>query len=131
MWYFDYRIFLLTVILLIPTWFAYKNLATKQDKLNINRQEFIGEVTEDAIEFVGGLHVLKTYNMSEKQFSKTVKAFRKLRDFSIKAEFAHIPSGVLFQFCFRLITTGIVLLSGLFIIHGDSSFSTAFLLMLA
>lgn len=131
LWYFDYRIFLLTVILLIPTWFAYKNLATKQDKLNINRQEFIGEVTEDTVEFVGGLHVLKTYNMSEKQFSKTVNAFRKLRDFSIKVEFAHIPPGALFQFCFRLITTGIVFLSGLFVIHGDFSFSTAFLLMLA
>lgn len=131
LWYFDYRIFLLTVILLIPTWFAYKNLATKQDKLNINRQEFIGEITEDTIEFVGGLHVLKTYNMSEKQFSKTVNAFRKLRDFSIKVEFAHIPPGALFQFCFRLITTGIVFLSGLFVIHGDFSFSTAFLLMLA
>lgn len=131
LWYFDYRIFLLTVILLIPTWFAYKNLATKQDKLNINRQEFIGEVTEDTVEFVGGLHVLKTYNMSEKQFSKTVNAFRKLRDFSINVEFAHIPPGALFQFCFRLITTGIVFLSGLFVIHGDFSFSTAFLLMLA
>lgn len=131
LWYFDYRIFLLTVILLIPTWFAYKNLATKQDKLNINRQEFIGEITEDTVEFVGGLHVLKTYNMSEKQFSKTVNAFRKLRDFSINVEFAHIPPGALFQFCFRLITTGIVFLSGLFVIHGDFSFSTAFLLMLA
>lgn len=131
LWYFDYRIFSLTVVLLIPTWLAYKNLATKQDKLNINRQEFIGEVTEDIVEFIGGLHVLKTYNMSEKQSSKTVNTFRKLRNFSIKVEFAHLPSGALFQFCFRLITTGIVFLSGIFVIHGEFSFSTAFLLMLA
>ena len=67
---FDYRIFLLVLVLLIPTWFAYRYLATRQDALKLNRQKLIGLVTEDTIEFIKGLPVLKSYNMTEKQFSK-------------------------------------------------------------
>ncbi len=37
----------------------------------MNRQEQVGAVTEDVVEFVKGLSVLKTYNMTEKQFFKT------------------------------------------------------------
>lgn len=40
----DYRIFVLTVILLIPAWFSYRYFATTQDRLNLNRQRLIGEV---------------------------------------------------------------------------------------
>jgi ATP-binding cassette subfamily B protein IrtB len=129
--YFDYRILVLTLVLLIPTWFAYCRLSTTQVRLDINRQKFIGEVTEDTVEFIKGLHVLKTYNMADKQFSKTQSTFEKLRNFSVKVELAHIPMGSVFQFCFRLITTGIILLSGLFVLRGEFTFSQAFLLMLA
>jgi hypothetical protein len=38
---------------------------------DMNRQEQVGAVTEDVVEFVKGLSVLKTYNMTEKQFFKT------------------------------------------------------------
>ena len=128
---FDYRIFLLVLILLIPTWFAYRYLATRQDALNLNRQKLIGQVTEDTIEFIKGLPVLKSYNMTEKQFSKTQDAYERLRAFSVRGEFVHIPPMGMYQLCFRLITTGIVFLSGLFLLHKDFVFPQAFLLMLA
>ena len=128
---FDYRIFLLVLVLLIPTWFAYRYLATRQDALNLNRQKLIGQVTEDTIEFIKGLPVLKSYNMTEKQFSKTQDAYERLRAFSVRGEFVHIPPMGMYQLCFRLITTGIVFLSGLFLLHKDFIFPQAFLLMLA
>ena len=128
---FDYRIFLLVLVLLIPTWFAYRYLATRQDALNLNRQKLIGQVTEDTIEFIKGLPVLKSYNMTEKQFSKTQDAYERLRAFSVRGEFVHIPPMGMYQLCFRLITTGIVFLSGLFLLHKDFVFPQAFLLMLA
>lgn len=128
---FDYRIFLLVLVLLIPTWFAYRYLATRQDALKLNRQKLIGQVTEDTIEFIKGLPVLKSYNMTEKQFSKTQDAYERLRAFSVRGEFVHIPPMGMYQLCFRLITTGIVFLSGLFLLHKDFAFSQAFLLMLA
>ena len=128
---FDYRIFLLVLALLIPTWFAYRYLATRQDALNLNRQKLIGAVTEDTIEFIKGLHVLKAYNMAEKQFSKTQESYERLRAFSVRGEFVHIPPIGMYQLCFRLITTGIVFLSGLFLLHKDFAFPQAFLLMLA
>jgi len=128
---FDYRIFLLVLVLLIPTWFAYRYLATRQDALKLNRQKLIGQVTEDTIEFIKGLPVLKSYNMTEKQFSKTQDAYERLRAFSVRGEFVHIPPIGMYQLCFRLITTGIVFLSGLFLLHKDFAFPQAFLLMLA
>ena len=128
---FDYRIFLLVLVLLIPTWFAYRYLATRQDALKLNRQKLIGQVTEDTIEFIKGLPVLKSYNMTEKQFSKTQDAYERLRAFSVRGEFVHIPPMGMYQLCFRLITTGIVFLSGLFLLHKDFVFPQAFLLMLA
>lgn len=128
---FDYRIFLLVLVLLIPTWFAYRYLATRQDVLKLNRQKLIGQVTEDTIEFIKGLPVLKSYNMTEKQFSKTQDAYERLRAFSVRGEFVHIPPMGMYQLCFRLITTGIVFLSGLFLLHKDFTFPQAFLLMLA
>ena len=128
---FDYRIFLLVLALLIPTWFAYCYLATRQDALNLNRQKLIGTVTEDTIEFIKGLHVLKAYNMAEKQFSKTQESYERLRVFSVRGEFVHIPPMGIYQLCFRLITTGIVFLSGLFLLHKDFTFPQTFLLMLA
>lgn len=128
---FDYRIFLLVLVLLIPTWFAYRYLATRQDALKLNRQKLIGQVTEDTIEFIKGLPVLKSYNMTEKQFSKTQNAYERLRAFSVRGEFVHIPPMGMYQLCFRLITTGIVFLSGLFLLHKDFAFPQTFLLMLA
>lgn len=128
---FDYRIFLLVLVLLIPTWFAYRYLATRQDALNLNRQKLIGQVTEDTIEFIKGLPVLKSHNMTEKQFSKTQDAYERLRAFSVRGEFVHIPPIGMYQLCFRLITTGIVFLSGLFLLNKDFIFPQAFLLMLA
>ena len=128
---FDYRIFLLVLALLIPTWFSYRYLATRQDALKLNRQKLIGQVTEDTIEFIKGLPVLKSYNMTEKQFSKTQDAYEKLRAFPVRGEFVHIPPMGMYQLCFRLITTGIVFLSGLFLLNKDFIFPQAFLLMLA
>ena len=128
---FDYRIFLLVLVLLIPTWFAYRYLATRQDALKLNRQKLIGQVTEDTIEFIKGLPVLKSYNMTEKQFSKTQDAYERLRAFSVRGEFVHIPPMGMYQLCFRLITTGIVFLSGLFLLNKYFAFPQAFLLMLA
>lgn len=128
---FDYRIFLLVAALLLPTWFAYRYLSTRQDKLNINRQEFIGQVAEATLEFIKGLHVLKSCNMADKQFYKTQEIYEELRRFSIRAEFAHIPPAGTYQFCFRLMTTGIIFLSGIFVLNADFTFPQAFLLMLA
>ena len=47
----DYRIFIFSVLLLIPARYAYRHLASTQDRLNINRQKFIGTVTEETVEF--------------------------------------------------------------------------------
>ncbi|WP_024469923.1 ABC transporter ATP-binding protein [Treponema pedis] len=129
--YMDYRIFFATLLLLIPVWFSYKHFASLQDRLGINRQQFIGSVTEDAVEFIKGLHVLKTCNMAEKQFFKTQNAFKRLQEFSFNAELVHIKAGTVFQFCFRLVTAAIVILSAFFVLHGEYSFPKAFLLMIS
>lgn len=127
----DYRIMLAVALLLIPVWFSFKYLAGTSDRYNLHRQKEIGETTEEVVEFIKGLKVLKTYNMTDKQFYKTQNAFDKLKKLSIKTELSHIPPTAVFQLGFRVITIVIITMSALFTLSGDFAFSDAFLLMLA
>jgi ATP-binding cassette subfamily B protein len=128
---FDYRIALAAILLLIPAWFAYLRLASTQDRLDLDRQRLIAEVTEDTVEFINGLPVLKTYNMTDKLFYRTQAAFKKLKELSVKIELSHLPPAGIFQGCFRLITAVIVLMAGFFTINGEMPWPSAFLLMMA
>lgn len=127
----DYRIMIAVMLLLIPIRFSFKYLSETSDRHNLNRQNEVGETTEETIEFIKGLKILKTYNMTERQFYKTKNAFEKLKNLSIKTEFSHIPPSAIFQFGFRVITTVIITMTALFTLSGSLSFSDAFLLMLA
>ncbi|MFA9465700.1 MAG: ABC transporter ATP-binding protein [Velocimicrobium sp.] len=127
----DYRIMLAVALLLIPVWFSFKYLAGTSDRYNLHRQKEIGETTEEVVEFIKGLKVLKTYNMTDKQFYKTQNAFDKLKKLSIKTELSHIPPTAVFQLGFRVITVVIITISALFTLSGDFAFSNTFLLMLA
>ena len=127
----DYRIMIAVMLLLIPIRFSFKYLSETSDRHNLNRQNEVGETTEETIEFIKGLKILKTYNMTERQFYKTKNAFEKLKNLSIKTEFSHIPTSAIFQFGFRVITTVIITMTALFTLSGSLSFSDAFLLMLA
>lgn len=127
----DYRIALVVAVLLIPVWFAFKYLAGTSDRYDLHRQKEIGETTEEVVEFIKGLKVLKTYNMTEKEFYKTKNAFDRLKKLSVKTELAHIPPAAMFQLGFRIITIAIIAMSALFTLWGDFDFSDAFLLMLA
>lgn len=125
----EYRIFLLTALLFIPAWFAYKRLVATQDRLNINRQKVIGEVTEDAVEFVRGIHVLKSYQMEKSaRMSGIRQTFERFSAFSIRAELSHFPPMIWFQVWFRLISTGMVFLSGLLFLREEIDFLALFLL---
>lgn len=125
----DYRIFLMTAVLFVPTWFAYKWLAGTQDRLHINRQQFISEVAEETMEFVRGIHVLKAFRIAEDHASHTKQKYAELRDFSIQAELTHIPHMGRFQFCFRSITVAIVFLSGCLFLQTELDFMSLFLLV--
>ncbi|MGL6198089.1 MAG: ABC transporter ATP-binding protein [Lachnospiraceae bacterium] len=129
--YFDYRIAIMVTLLMATTWFAYRHLASTQDRLDLDRQQLVAEVTEDTVEFVNGLSVLKTYNMTDKLFYKTKAAFRKLRELSVKVELSHLPPSGIFQACFRVITAVIIFMAGCFAIKGEISWPAAFLLMIA
>lgn len=127
---FDYRIALAAMLLFIPVYFAYRWVALTQQRLGINRQKVIGAVTDQAVEYVSGLHVLKSYNMGKKQFHKAKNSFEKLKKLSLKLEFSHMKPIAVFQLCLRLITVAIILGSGILAVAGSLSFPAAFLLML-
>ncbi len=127
----DYRICIVVAILLIPAWFAFKYLAGTSDRHNLYRQKEVGATTEEVVEFIKGLKVLKTYNMTDKEFYKTKNAFDKLKKLSIKVELSHIPPAAIFQLGFRVISTVIIAMSAIFILSDGFKFSDAFLLMLS
>ena len=86
----DYRIFIFSVLLLIPAWYAYRRLASTQDRLNINRQKFIGTVTEETVEFVHGIHILKSCQTEKQHETKIMQIFERLQDESIRNELSHL-----------------------------------------
>ena len=85
----DYRVFIFSVLLLIPAWYAYRSLASTQDRLNINRQKLIGTVTEETVEFIHGIHILKSCQTEKQHQTKIMRMFEKLRDESIRNELSH------------------------------------------
>ena len=127
----DYRIFIFSVLLLIPTWYAYRHLASTQDRLNINRQKFIGTVTEETVEFIHGIHILKSCQTEKQHETKIMQIFERLQDESIRNELSHLFPIALFQFWFRAITAGTVFLAGMFFLLNDIDFMQLFLLTLS
>lgn len=129
--YVDYRVFILTITLLIPAWYAYLRLASTQDRLNINRQKFIGAVTEETVDFIRGIHVLKACQMEKQHETKIMQTFEKLRYESIRNELSHLFPMSYFQFWFRVITAGTIFLAGIFFLWDDIDFMRLFLLTLS
>jgi len=127
----DYRIFIFSVLLLIPTWYAYRSLASTQDRLNINRQKFIGTVTEETVEFIHGIHILKSCQTEKQHKTKIMQIFERLQDESIRNELSHLFPIALFQFWFRAITAGTIFLAGMFFLLNDIDYMRLFLLTLS
>jgi len=127
----DYRIFIFSVLLLIPAWYAYRRLASTQDRLNINRQKFIGTVTEETVEFVHGIHILKSCQTEKQHETKIMQIFERLQDESIRNELSHLFPIALFQFWFRAITAGTIFLAGMFFLLNDIDYMRLFLLTLS
>ena len=127
----DYRIFIFSVLLLIPAWYAYRHLASTQDRLNINRQKFIGTVTEETVEFIHGIHILKSCQTEKQHETKIMQIFERLQDESIRNELSHLFPIALFQFWFRAITAGTIFLAGMFFLLNDIDYMRLFLLTLS
>ena len=127
----DYRIFIFSVLLLIPAWYSYRRLASTQDRLNINRQKFIGTVTEETVEFIHGIHILKSCQTEKQHETKIMQIFERLQDESIRNELSHLFPIALFQFWFRAITAGTVFLAGMFFLLNDIDYMRLFLLTLS
>lgn len=127
----EYRIFIFSVLLLIPAWYAYRRLASTQDRLNINRQKFIGTVTEETVEFVHGIHILKSCQTEKQHETKIMQIFERLQDESIRNELSHLFPIALFQFWFRAITAGTIFLAGMFFLLNDIDYMRLFLLTLS
>lgn len=127
----DYRIFIFSVLLLIPAWYSYRYLASTQDRLNINRQKFIGTVTEETVEFIHGIHILKSCQTEKQHETKIIQIFERLQDESIHNELSHLFPIALFQFWFRAITAGTVFLAGMFFLLNDIDYMRLFLLTLS
>ncbi|WP_329886432.1 ABC transporter ATP-binding protein [Pseudoramibacter faecis] len=127
----DYRVFIFSVLLLIPARYTYRRLASTQDRLNLNRQKLIGTVTEETVEFIHGIHILKSCQTEKKYETKIMKIFEKMRDESIRNELSHLFPIALFQFWFRAITTGIIFLAGMLFLLNDIDYMRLFLLTLS
>lgn len=127
----DYRVFIFSVLLLIPAWYAYRSLASTQDRLNINRQKLIGTVTEETVEFIHGIHILKSCQTEKQHQTKIMRMFEKFRDESIRNELSHLFPMSLFQFWFRAITAGTIFLAGMLFLLNDIDYMRLFLLTLS
>lgn len=126
---FDVKLFGAIIILCVPTWFSYNHLKSRQQKLRINRQEEIGKVAENTLEFLKGINVIKTYNMNDKQFKKTKESYEQMCKFAISTEFAHIIPAGIFQFFFRCITVAIIYFAGRNFIQGKFNAAQMMILM--
>lgn len=127
----DWRAAVAVSVMMIPAYLSFRYVVSFLDAPDLNRQKQIGKATEDTIEYVKGLHVLKSCNMADNRFRKTEESFACLARLMLTGELRYIPRVSLYMLCFRIITVMIVIVSALLFIGGEITFQAAAVMMLA
>ncbi|MDF2565928.1 MAG: putative multidrug export ATP-binding/permease protein, partial [Massilibacillus sp.] len=111
---FDYRIGFISVFTFILASFALKQVEKVIVVRAADRQESQSRLISAVLEYVKGISVIKSFNMTEERTERIYQEFRKHRDVNINFEEEFIPPSINFDRALALGTTLTVLASSYF-----------------
>lgn len=111
---FDYRIGFISLFTFILASFALKQVEKVIIVRAADRQESQSRLISAVLEYVKGISVIKSFNMTEERTERVYQEFKKHRDANIKFEEEFIPPSMNFDRALALGTTFTVLASAYF-----------------
>ncbi|WDV46506.1 ABC transporter ATP-binding protein [Clostridiaceae bacterium M8S5] len=126
----DIRLSIITIITLIVSVVMLNKLQKVSVRNSELRQWTQSRLVSSVLEYVKGITVIKSFNMTGEKGDKINREFKKYRDVSIDFEKELVPSLRNFENCFAIATGVIVFITAYFTLNGelDMSFMLAMLI---
>lgn len=119
--YLDYRLALISTIVFLLANFSLRKIFKVGKKQGQNRQSTQSEVVTAVLEYVRGMSVIKSLNLTGDKARSVKKAFQKFRDISIAMERAFVPLIFRFELWFAVGIASTILMAGIAVNQGSLS----------
>lgn len=128
---FDWRIGMIFILGVLCSFLIYGRMQTKGKELTAKQRQVQAEAVEATLEYVQGISIIKSFNMSEKNLSGIEKAYEKSSDASYALERAFAPMNMAYSMIFRVAACAIIFAAQLFALGGELDFSSLAVILIA
>ncbi|UHA73190.1 ABC transporter ATP-binding protein [Paenibacillus sp. 481] len=126
----DWRIALVSLAMCIFSLFALEKLQNVGKEQSKIRQRQQASLTSSVLEYVQGISVIKSFNMTGDRAKSVKDTIERTRDHAIDYEEKFTPPSFRYQTCFSIATALVVLLATLFCYQGSMDMSVMLLLLI-
>ena len=128
---FDWRIGLIFVAGILPSFPIYSHMQKKGKALSAKRQKIQSEAVAATLEYVQGISVVKSFNMCDKNLSDIEDAYESNAAASYGVERVFTPLNMTYSMVFRISACMIMLCAGILAVGGDLSFANLAVILIA
>jgi ATP-binding cassette subfamily B protein len=128
---FDLWIGLIFILGVLCSFLVYNQMQKKGKELSAKRQKVQSDAVQATLEYIQGISVVKSFNMSEKNLSDIESAYERNADTAYELERAFAPLNMSYSLVFRLTACAIMLCAQLFAVGGSLDFAELAVIMIA
>lgn len=128
---FDWRLGLIFILGVLCSFFVYNRMQKKGKELSAKRQQVQSDAVRATLEYIQGISVVKSFNMSEKKLSDIESAYERNADTAYALERAFAPLNMSYSLVFRLTACAIMLCAQVLAIGGSLDFAELAVIMIA
>ena len=128
---FDWRVGLIFVAGILPSFPIYSHMQKKGKALSAKRQKIQSEAVAATLEYVQGISVVKSFNMCDKNLSDIEDAYESNAAASYGVERVFTPLNMTYSMVFRISACMIMLCAGILAVGGDLSFANLAVILIA
>ncbi|QOR35200.1 ABC transporter ATP-binding protein [Clostridium sp. 'deep sea'] len=116
---FDWRMGIVFLIGLFASMFVYRAMQKQMIAASMKQKQAQAEVVAATLEYVQGISVIKSFNLTGEQARRAEKAFTKHSEASYYIEKTFIPLFSLYSICFKIACGVILVLAPMLAISGE------------
>lgn len=128
---FDWRIGLIFALGVACSFLIYDKMQKKGQELSKKQQNAQTEATQATLEYIQGISVIKSFNMSKKNLSGIRSAYEKGADAAYAMEKNFAPLNAAYSSIFQVAACAIILCSQMILLNGEFNFPMLAVVLLA
>ena len=128
---FDVRIGLIFIVGVLCSFAVYAWMQRKGKELSAKKQQIQSDAVQATLEYIQGISVVKSFNMSEKNLSDIEHAFECNEKSSYEIEKAFTPLNMSYSLVFRITACAIMLCAQLLAMRGALDFPSLAVILIA